>query len=123
MERSKRGFLVGFSHFSSKCKSDQFTSQKGSACAHVSVFYISPLLSVLAMYLMPCHLQVWNTGTCEFVRTLNGHRRGIACLQYRDRLVVSGSSDFTIRYRGHVSKQKYIASDSNPKDNCSCYDM
>ena len=41
--------------------------------------------------------QVWNTSSCEFVRTLQGHRRGIACLQYRDRLVVSGSSDFTIR--------------------------
>jgi len=35
--------------------------------------------------------------TCEFVRTLNGHKRGIACLQYRDSLVVSGSSDNTIR--------------------------
>lgn len=42
-------------------------------------------------------LQVWSTSTCEFVRTLNGHKRGIACLQYRDRLVVSGSSDNTIR--------------------------
>ncbi|CAB1316187.1 unnamed protein product [Coregonus sp. 'balchen'] len=40
---------------------------------------------------------VWSTSTCEFVRTLNGHKRGIACLQYRDRLVVSGSSDNTIR--------------------------
>ena len=35
--------------------------------------------------------------SCEFVRTLNGHKRGIACLQYHDRLVVSGSSDNTIR--------------------------
>lgn len=43
-------------------------------------------------------LKVWSTSTCEFVRTLNGHKRGIACLQYRDRLVVSGSSDNTIRY-------------------------
>uniref|UniRef100_A0A8C5R471 Beta-transducin repeat containing E3 ubiquitin protein ligase n=1 Tax=Leptobrachium leishanense TaxID=445787 RepID=A0A8C5R471_9ANUR len=42
-------------------------------------------------------MTVWNTSTCEFVRTLNGHKRGIACLQYRDRLVVSGSSDNTIR--------------------------
>jgi WD40 repeat protein len=41
--------------------------------------------------------QVWSASTCEFVRTLNGHKRGIACLQYRDRLIVSGSSDFTIR--------------------------
>ena len=58
--------------------------------------------------------QVWSTSSCEFVRTLNGHKRGIACLQYHDRsakhakceqrshlilcrLVVSGSSDNTIR--------------------------
>uniref|UniRef100_A0A914S6G6 Uncharacterized protein n=1 Tax=Parascaris equorum TaxID=6256 RepID=A0A914S6G6_PAREQ len=34
---------------------------------------------------------VWSTDSCEFVRTLIGHRRGIACLQYHDRLVVSGS--------------------------------
>lgn len=46
---------------------------------------------------VPCP-QVWSTSTCEFVRTLNGHKRGIACLQYRDRLVVSGSSDNTIRW-------------------------
>ncbi|CAB1325313.1 unnamed protein product [Coregonus sp. 'balchen'] len=32
-------------------------------------------------------IKVWSTSTCEFVRTLNGHKRGIACLQYRDRLV------------------------------------
>lgn len=31
------------------------------------------------------------------MRTLLGHKRGIACLQYRDKIVVSGSSDNTIR--------------------------
>ncbi|KRZ17091.1 F-box/WD repeat-containing protein 1A, partial [Trichinella zimbabwensis] len=36
-------------------------------------------------------IKVWSTDSCEFVRTLNGHKRGIACLQYRDRLVVSGN--------------------------------
>lgn len=50
--------------------------------------------------------QVWNTSTCEFVRTLNGHKRGIACLQYRDRLVVSGSSDNTIRWAAGALAQK-----------------
>lgn len=55
-----------------------------------------------------CRSQVWNTSTCEFVRTLNGHKRGIACLQYRDGLVVSGSSDNTIRYViGFKSSQCY----------------
>jgi WD40 repeat protein len=55
-----------------------------------------------------CHFlsQVWNTSTCEFVRTLNGHKRGIACLQYRDRLVVSGSSDNTIRWAAVAFSQK-----------------
>uniref|UniRef100_A0A1B0GNK3 Uncharacterized protein n=1 Tax=Phlebotomus papatasi TaxID=29031 RepID=A0A1B0GNK3_PHLPP len=38
-------------------------------------------------------IKVWNTSTCEFVRTLNGHKRGIACLQYRDRLVVKKGLD------------------------------
>jgi len=42
-------------------------------------------------------IKVWNTNSCEFVRTLNGHKRGIACLQYHNDLVVSGSSDNTIR--------------------------
>jgi len=61
----------------------------------------SPCTSMAALlYTAFCvaSLQVWSTSTCEFVRTLNGHKRGIACLQYRDRLVVSGSSDNTIRY-------------------------
>ena len=44
-----------------------------------------------------CPFQVWRTSTSEFVRTLHGHRRGIACLQYRGNHVVSGSSDNTIR--------------------------
>ncbi|KAL6958083.1 negative regulation of NIK/NF-kappaB signaling [Sarracenia purpurea var. burkii] len=30
-------------------------------------------------------IKVWNTMSCEFIRTLNGHKRGIACLQYKDR--------------------------------------
>ena len=58
-------------------------------------------------------IKVWTATTCEFVRTLSGHRRGIgkqlvffcmieinypsACLQYRGNIVVSGSSDNTIR--------------------------
>ncbi|KAF6774667.1 hypothetical protein AHF37_05906 [Paragonimus kellicotti] len=47
-------------------------------------------------------IKVWDTDTCAYVRTLSGHRRGIACLQYRDRLVfddfqiVSSSHDDTI---------------------------
>merc|ERR1739838_878626 len=36
-------------------------------------------------------IKVWSTSSCEFVRTLNGHKRGIACLQYQNHLVVSGT--------------------------------
>ncbi|EGW06145.1 Serine/threonine-protein kinase 10 [Cricetulus griseus] len=58
-------------------------------------------------------IKVWSTSTCEFVRTLNGHKRGIACLQYRDRLVVSGSSDNTIRVlEGHEELVRCIRFDN-----------
>eukprot|EP00050_Salpingoeca_kvevrii_P007124 m.293970 g.293970 ORF g.293970 m.293970 type:complete len:445 (-) comp12898_c0_seq1:1883-3217(-) len=39
---------------------------------------------------------VWRTDTGEHVRTLSGHTRGIACMQYRGDYVVSGSSDKSI---------------------------
>jgi F-box and WD-40 domain protein 1/11 len=42
-------------------------------------------------------IKVWDANTCEFIKTLSGHTRGVACLQYKDGLIVSGSSDNTIR--------------------------
>ena len=42
------------------------------------------------------------------MRTLNGHKRGIACLQYHDRLVVSGSSDNTIRLWDIEDEPKFL---------------
>jgi len=42
-------------------------------------------------------IKVWSSTTCEFVRNLSGHRLGIVSLQYKDRLVVSASFDWTIR--------------------------
>jgi len=45
-----------------------------------------------------CSIKVWNALNCEYVRTLNGHTSGVICLQYKERLIVSGSSDRTIRY-------------------------
>ena len=41
-------------------------------------------LEIAKLYQL-CLFQVWSTSSCEFVRTLNGHKRGIACLQYHDR--------------------------------------
>lgn len=51
----------------------------------------------MSIIFLTAEFQVWRTSTSEFVRTLHGHRRGIACLQYRGNHVVSGSSDNTIR--------------------------
>lgn len=67
--------------------------------SNVCLSHMPPELVIISpfLFMCVCLFQVWNTSTCEFVRTLNGHKRGIACLQYRDRLVVSGSSDNTIR--------------------------
>ena len=65
-------------------------SASGDRTIKVCTYY-----SLLVCYTYP---QVWRTSTSEFVRTLHGHRRGIACLQYRGHHVVSGSSDNTIRY-------------------------
>lgn len=42
-------------------------------------------------------IKLWNTSDCEFVKSLRGHDRGIACIQYSYPLVISGSSDTTIR--------------------------
>lgn len=64
-----------------------------------SILYVCVYLSVIIFESISYWLsfQVWRTSTSEFVRTLHGHRRGIACLQYRGNHVVSGSSDNTIR--------------------------
>ncbi|XP_026681183.1 F-box/WD repeat-containing protein 11 [Diaphorina citri] len=71
--------------------------------------YLKPMLQRDFISLLPSEY------SCEFVRTLNGHKRGIACLQYRDRLVVSGSSDNTIRIQ-YLFKPK--PGESHP-DHCS----
>ena len=80
-----RAHLVSFKHLHLLAPTDTLAMRRAhSVCPTSPVTY-------------PPSRQVWNTTTCEFVRTLSGHKRGIACLQYRDRLVVSGSSDNTIR--------------------------
>lgn len=45
-----------------------------------------------------CTIKVWNMTNFEFIRNLSGHKHSVVCLQYKDRLVVSGSTDNTIRY-------------------------
>lgn len=42
-------------------------------------------------------IKIWDTMNGTLLRTLRGHERGIACLQYRDGLIISGGSDNSIR--------------------------
>lgn len=45
-----------------------------------------------------CTIRVWDMTNYGFIRDLCGHKHSVVCLQYKDRLVVSGSTDNTIRY-------------------------
>lgn len=42
-------------------------------------------------------VKVWDLHTGSCVMTLTGHTKGIACVQFDGRRIVSGSSDNTIR--------------------------
>lgn len=42
-------------------------------------------------------LQLWNRDTLECVQVLTGHTGSVLCLQYDDNIIISGSSDSTVR--------------------------
>ncbi|KAF9974424.1 hypothetical protein BGZ73_002192 [Actinomortierella ambigua] len=42
-------------------------------------------------------IKIWSLETGECLRTLEGHTRGIACIQFEGNTVISGSSDQTIK--------------------------
>ena len=88
----KQSLLIRF--FSTCVTTQLYLSVRKGVYIFFLIFIKYKIHSVNRYFL---YIKVWNTSSCEFVRTLNGHRRGIACLQYRATLVVSGSSDFTIR--------------------------
>ena len=41
---------------------------------------------------------MWNRRTLECENTLTGHTGSVLCLQYDDNIIISGSSDSTVRY-------------------------
>ena len=43
-------------------------------------------------------LQVWNKKSLECTRSLKGHTGSVLCLQFSDDMIISGSSDATVRY-------------------------
>lgn len=42
--------------------------------------------------------QLWQRDTLECSQVLHGHTGSVLCLQYDDNVIVSGSSDATVRY-------------------------
>ena len=54
----------------------------------------SRLLLTLSPYSLS---QVWDRHTLECTRVLQGHTGSVLCLQYDENVVVTGSSDSTIR--------------------------
>ena len=42
-------------------------------------------------------LQIWDRNTLECVQVLTGHTGSVLCLQYDNNIIISGSSDSTVR--------------------------
>lgn len=53
---------------------------------------------------------MWNRRTLECEHTLTGHTGSVLCLQYDDNIIISGSSDSTVRLvvRHRQIKLNYI---------------
>ena len=43
-------------------------------------------------------LQIWDRKSLSCTTVLRGHTKVVMCMQYDDRIIVTGSDDTTIRY-------------------------
>ena len=41
-------------------------------------------------------IKMWDRATLSCLRVLNGHTGSVLCLQYDDKVIISGSSDSTV---------------------------
>lgn len=53
--------------------------------------------SILATGSYDATIKIWDTETCEEIRTLKGHESGIRCLQFDDTKLISGSIDRSLK--------------------------
>lgn len=58
---------------------------------------IEVLLILFVKNVVLC-FQLWQRDTLECSQVLHGHTGSVLCLQYDDNVIVSGSSDATVRY-------------------------
>lgn len=63
----------------------------GSGGTNQSFFFL------LYTYIPDRTIKIWSISSGNPIRTLTGHERGIACIEYNGNLIASGSSDGTIR--------------------------
>ena len=69
-------------------------------CYHLHLFSHLPLpipTYVLTFPPPPSPLQVWDRESLECTKVLKGHTGSVLCLQYDEQVIVTGSSDATIR--------------------------
>ena len=50
--------------------------------------------------------QVWDRTTHNCTTVLQGHTGSVLCLQYDDRVIITGSSDSTIRFVGRGGREE-----------------
>ena len=48
-------------------------------------------------------IQIWDRKSLESTRVLTGHTGSVLCLQYDENIIVTGSSDSTVRYSGDIT--------------------
>lgn len=59
------------------------------------------LIAHRSLLICPCFfslLQIWDKQSLECLKILTGHTGSVLCLQYDERVIVTGSSDSTVRY-------------------------
>lgn len=49
--------------------------------------------------------QIWDKQSLECLKILTGHTGSVLCLQYDERVIVTGSSDSTVRYVANVAAE------------------
>ena len=58
--------------------------------AHIVLLFIVLIVSTMS-------LQIWDRNTLECIQVLTGHTGSVLCLQYDNNIIISGSSDSTVR--------------------------
>lgn len=74
-----------------------------SSAANICISLCLPMSLSLFQLLFPSYsIQIWDKQSLECLKILTGHTGSVLCLQYDERVIVTGSSDSTVRYAMHL---------------------